>query len=92
MSDELNAAIGQERSEKVLRGNGKVTEYSRSVGSGEQKRLRIAEKTHAKRGTLDGSGVVETEQFDTVQVLPQEKAWFVLQALADFYNMELRER
>lgn len=92
MGEQVELRAGERQTESVLNGNGRVTRYVREGVRADQTRLRIEQQTPVIRGTLDGSGERKRMEFTSVHEVPEDDAWFVLQALADHYNMELTEK
>lgn len=80
-----------DREFKVLHGNGQVREYVREGPSEDVAMLEISEFNETRHKTLDGSGIVEGKRPVTKARIRKQNAWFVLQALAEYFNFELEE-
>lgn len=77
---------------RVLGGNGRVREVTKHGLSKDVQELVIEEKGQQRYGGLGGQETIVKQRYRKRSTVLKGNAWFTLQALADYFNMELTEK
>lgn len=69
--------------------DGRVREYTREGFREDVEMLSVDERTTQKYGSIEGNGPTEVQHARTLAQIPEDEAWSVMVALADYLGYEV---